>query len=58
MRLRKIFQYFKHVLVFNKKLNMLNCKRMKTNDARRAIDHLSHSGGLKIEKKRNYDSII
>lgn len=24
---------------------------MKTDDARRAIDHLSHSGGIKIEKK-------
>lgn len=50
--------YLQCLVVFNKKLKMLNCKQMKTDDARRAIDNLSHSGGIKIEKKRNYDVII
>lgn len=44
--------YLQCLVVFNKKLKMLNCKQMKTDDARRAIDNLSHSGGIKIEKKK------
>lgn len=44
--------YLQCLVVFNKKLKMLNCKQMKTDDARRAIDNPSHSGGIKIEKKK------
>lgn len=39
--------------MFIKKIKMFNYKLMKTDDARRAIDHLSHSQvALKLKKKK------